>query len=150
MRRLLTLRSPALSRAVAATFVAMYALFASGAAFGALDLACLELAAPPCSPAPEAGKSGCGCGHATDDGAGCCCCSRKEASAPETGFSFTAAAQCSNPDSGSAGSMTRVSPHVAAEAAEAPSVQLAPAFTPRVLSLQSHKSAPPDKVPLAH
>jgi len=150
MTRFLTLRSPALSRFVAATFVAMYAVFASGAAFGALDLACLKLPASPCSPAPGVKQNSCGCGHAPDAGERCCCCcSKEEGPAPETGFSFTAAARCANPDSGSTDGLTRVSPHVSADEAGVSSVQLALAFTLVALRLPSHPSAPPDKVPLA-
>jgi hypothetical protein len=151
MTRFLTLRSRALSRTVAATFVAMYALFASGAAFGALDLACLKLEAPACTPTagPAAEKDSCGCGHAADDGAGCCCCSQDEAPAPATGFSFTAAARCANPDSGSHDGMTRVSPHVTAHARIGPGIDLVRVFIPEELTLLSIDSAPPEKVPLA-
>lgn len=139
---LLTLRSRRTSRTAAALFALAYVMFASGAAFGALDLACLGTASGK-EPAP---KSCCGC-STHDHAVRSCCCGTKDS--PEAGASFSAVARCANPDSGGAGEMTRVSPHVPVDLITPSALAFTPAASPAIHPLASRPLSPPDKVPLA-
>lgn len=144
---LLTLRSRRTSRTAAALFATAYVLFASGAAFGALDLACVV---PPTAQgkteAPEAPKGCCGC-STHDHSVRSCCCGTKNSPGP--GVSFAAVARCANPDSGVAGELTRVSPHLPGDLIASSALEFAPAESPAFLPLTSLPLSPPDKVPLA-
>lgn len=149
--RLLTLPTRRSRRLCAAWFLAVYAAFASGAAFGVLDLACLPAPSGTCGqePVPACGEADqCTvCGMLHTPGMKCCC--HEVHTAPTSRFSFTQAARCANPDADSATGMTRVTPHVAG--AGAPEAGLAPAepVAERSCVLRSRPIPPSEKVPLA-
>ncbi|MCE9582578.1 MAG: hypothetical protein K8T20_08805 [Planctomycetes bacterium] len=144
--RILALRSRRSTRFAAAAFALLYAAFASGAAFGPLDL----MGLPPAT-VEDCAKRCCGCGADMHASGECCCAGKpdKEAAAPASGFSWLAAAKCSGATETLAGEMTRVLPHVEPVHAAPTRPVSVEAPESRCLSLVSISSSPPEKVPLA-
>lgn len=147
MTSILTLRARSSTRACAAALLVLYVAFASGTAFGALDLLRVPAPGPACGTAPSPARSCCGCRAVHAAGESCCCSSGRTGPAAESGF--TQAARCANPDSGAPGELARMSPHAAPDASVPAASPVSVAAADRVPALLSVPAAPEDKVPIA-